>query len=210
MFPTIIDDQRYILVDTPGFDDARRSDLEIFQEILDWFVTMTPYFDLAGILYVHDVTRCRFNDSARLNLDMLQALCGKEFYKNVTIITTMWTMLTDSATKAVEKRQKRFKEEPWEELIQGGARVCEHREGFVQPDPNELLTDQEIRELEMQRQKAKQELCGIMNYYVDSENVKPAIQHELRENVKVGLMDTKAGLVLRSKFNLLATPEWWQ
>ena len=207
MFPTIIDNQPYILIDTPGFNDAERSDLEIFQEILDWFVVMTPYCDLAGILYVHDITHNKFDGAASTNLDMLQALCGKEFYKNVTIVTTMWTTMSDSAIRAAEKRQKRFEEGPWKELIQGGARVREHLEGFAQPDPDDPLTDQDIRELEKRRKKAKQELCKIMKYYVDSESVKPAIQHELRENTKVRLMDTKAGLVLRNKFNLPATPE---
>ncbi|KAF8246326.1 P-loop containing nucleoside triphosphate hydrolase protein, partial [Wilcoxina mikolae CBS 423.85] len=104
MFPTIIDGQRYILIDTPGFNDENRDDVEIFQEILNWFVTMTPYCDLSGILYIHDITHHRFDGAASLNLQMLQALCGKQFYKNVTIITTMWREMNPAATKKAEKR----------------------------------------------------------------------------------------------------------
>ncbi|KAF8536276.1 P-loop containing nucleoside triphosphate hydrolase protein, partial [Trichophaea hybrida] len=90
MYPTIIDDQRYILIDTPGFNDGKREDVEIFCEILDWFVAMTPYCDLAGILYVYDISPNRSSGAAELNVELLQALCGERFYKNITIITTMW------------------------------------------------------------------------------------------------------------------------
>ncbi|KAF8246327.1 P-loop containing nucleoside triphosphate hydrolase protein, partial [Wilcoxina mikolae CBS 423.85] len=108
MFPTIIDNQPYIFIDTPGFNDQTRSDLEIFQEILDWFVAMTPYCDLTGILYVHDITKNRFDGATSTNLDMLQALCGKEFYKNITIITTMWNTMNATTIKAAQKRQKQL------------------------------------------------------------------------------------------------------
>ncbi|KAA8895220.1 P-loop containing nucleoside triphosphate hydrolase protein, partial [Sphaerosporella brunnea] len=124
MFPTIIDDQRYILIDTPGFNDENRSDVEIFQEILTWFETMTPYCDLAGILYVQDITVDRFNGAAKLNLAMLQALCGEKFYKNVTIITTKWGTLR--SPRKAEKREEEFIKGPWKDLIAGGTRVVQH------------------------------------------------------------------------------------
>jgi len=232
MFPTIIDGQRYILIDTPGFDDEERDDVEIFQEILNWFTTMTPYCDLAGILYVHDITHRRFNGSAKLNLEMLQALCGEQFYKNITIITTMWgENMHSTATQNAEKRQQEFKEKKWKKLIDGGTRVVEHRHGFEEskstPPPDALpstahevensepqcqnaeeqreIVEKKCREAEEKREKAQNELCDMMEHYINSEIVRPTIQDELRRKVKI--LDTEAGKVLRKRFNLPATTD---
>jgi len=221
MFPTIIDHQRYILIDTPGFNDQNRDDVEIFQEILQWFVTMTPYCDLAGILYVHDITHKRFDHAANLNLRMLETLCGEQFYKNVTIITTMWGDMAPLATKAAERRQEQFKRDPWKKLIEGGTRVFAHRHGFVEPELQEdehLLEDGEVNNSQMQhedtenerhqaeeqRGKALDELCEMMKYYINSERIRPQIQSELLRKVEV--MKTEAGLVLlREKYGPSAT-----
>jgi hypothetical protein len=207
MFPTIIDDQRYVFIDTPGFNDEKRSDVEIFEEILQWFESMTPYCNLAGILYVHDITEARFHGAAALNLAMLKALCGKEFYKNVTIITTKWGTMSQAAIKNAEKREASLKDTHWKELISGRARVLQHRQAVAEePDPDDVpLTDEERRELKEKLEMALGELCGMMAYYKTSENAKPTIQRELRQ--KVGILNTEAGAVLRKKFNLPATLE---
>ena len=87
MHATTLSKQRYVFIDTPGFDDADRSETEVLGEILRWFETMSRYCTLAGILYVYDITPPRLSASAEHNLGMLQALCGPEFYQNVTIVT---------------------------------------------------------------------------------------------------------------------------
>jgi len=202
MFPTIIDEQCYILIDTPGFNDQVRTDMEVFEEILKWFHTMTPYCDLAGILYVHDITPKRFNKSAVLNLDMLEALCGEEFFKNVTILTTMWGDMNRSATKAAEKRQREFEQDAWKTLIAGGARVFSLRHGVAEPE--DPITEEERCELEKQRNLARGELEEIMTYYKTSERVTPRIQKEV--SAKVDIMSTKAGGVLRRSSNLPPPP----
>jgi len=201
MFPTIIDEQRYILIDTPGFNDEVCSDIEVFEEILESLLALTPYCDLAGILYVHDITQNRFNKSAKLNLDMLEALSGEEFFKEVTILTTMWGNTNPPTFKAAEKRQAELKQGPWKTLIDGGARVISHAKGVAEPqDP---INEEEKVKLEEQRKLAREELEEIISYYKTSERVTPTIQKELR--AKVGILSTKAGDVLR-RHNLPPTP----
>lgn len=201
MFPTIIDEQRYVLIDTPGFNDQERTDMDVFQEILDWFHTMTPYCDLDGILYVHDITPKRFSKSAKLNLDMLEALCGEKFFKKVTILTTMWGNMNAPAVRAAEKRQVQFEQGPWKKLIDGGARVFRHLDGVAEPEDS--VNGKEKEELEKQREKARLELEGIIAYYKTSERVTPRIQKELRR--KVEILSTAAGDVLRKGYNLPPT-----
>jgi hypothetical protein len=201
MFPTIIDKQCYILIDTPGFNDRVRSDIEVFEEILKWFRTMTPYCDLAGVLYVHDITQKRFNQSAKLNLDMLEALCGEKFFKNVTILTTMWSDVSDSALEDAQIRQEEFEQDAWKTLIDGDARVFSHRHGVAEPkNPNE----KQKGELEKKRKLAREELEKIMAYYKTSERVTPRIQKELR--AKVDILSTAAGDVLRKSYKPPLTP----
>lgn len=219
MYPTIIDGQRYVLIDTPGFNDRNREDVEIFCEILDWFVAMTPYCDLAGILYVYDILPNRSAGAAELNLEVLQALCGERFYKNIRIITTMWSDLNISGVIKARIRQGQLKDDTWKELIAGGTEIHEYWHP-PEPEPHSnkpLPTAHEPRNSEARHENAEDqnqtglkfmdprervlsELCDMMAYYKDSERVRPTIQDELRR--KVHIMDTEAGKVLVEKYNL--------
>jgi len=114
MYPAVIHGQRYVFVDTPGFNDPAptRTDLDIFLEILVWFRAMSPYCDLAGILYVHDITAARNPASTETNLNMLKELCGEEFFPNVTILTTKWSMVASAAIYKSENTQRQFEATP--------------------------------------------------------------------------------------------------
>ncbi|KAF8540304.1 P-loop containing nucleoside triphosphate hydrolase protein, partial [Trichophaea hybrida] len=135
MFPAIIEGHCYVFVDTPGFNDSdpQRTDADVFMEILSWFRQMTPVCDLAGVLYLHDITQPRFSDAARMNLELLQALCGEEYFRNITILTTMWRKLSPDACDLAEETQRQLEEDSWKPLIKNGARVIQHLEGVVEP-----------------------------------------------------------------------------
>jgi hypothetical protein len=196
MFPAIIESQYYIFIDTPGFNDSDsgRSDPAVFLEILSWFREMSPFCNLAGILYVHDITTSRFSGAAKTNIDLLQALCGEEYFRNVTILTTMWRKLSSDSQEEAEVTQDDLEEGPWKAMRECGARVFQHLEGVV--EPRVKVTDQrKIERLEKQRKKAKSELEEIIAYYKTSDNVAPEIQQELR--AKVDMFETKAGQVLK-------------
>ena len=195
MYPTTLDGQRYVLVDTPGFDDADRSDTEVLAEILKWFEAMSRYCTLAGILYVYDITQPRLTASAKLNLRMLQALCGPDFYPNVTVVTTKWGNMTDKARRAAERRQDQLKEEFWHQLVAGGARVFAYRSGVAEPNPDDSEGDDGDGDDEEKREQARADLEKMMAFYKTSQKITPEIQHELRYG-RVHVHDTKAGRAL--------------
>jgi hypothetical protein len=205
MFPAIIEDQCYVFVDTPGFNDADegRTDVSVFLEILTWFHSMSTYCDLTGVLYVHDITSPRFSASAKTNLAFFQALCGKEFFQNVTIVTTMWRKLVPDAIEGTEDTQTELMEGPWKEMIDGHARVFEHRQGVIESKrpPTE---PEKIKNLRDQRMEAHRELVEMMAYYQTSKTITPEIQHELRD--KTGLLNTKAGMILLKASGFPPTP----
>ncbi|KAG0634940.1 hypothetical protein HOY80DRAFT_1058450 [Tuber brumale] len=83
---------RVTLVDTPGFDNAIRSDTEILREIADW--TSVTYGEkrlLSGIIYLHPITHSRMEGSALKNLRMFQSLYGRKFQKNIFLTKTQWS-----------------------------------------------------------------------------------------------------------------------
>ncbi|KAI5813436.1 P-loop containing nucleoside triphosphate hydrolase protein [Pyronema omphalodes] len=211
MFPAIIDDQRYVFVDTPGFNDRdpERTDIHVYQEILKWFETMSPYCNIAGVLYVHAIATGRFSKSEDLNLKMLKALCGEYFFPNVTIVTTMWQNYTESAKKRAERKEKELAEGPWKELLDGGARIFSHHHGVSEPEEEDYPEDVgELeafeKELAEKHETAREALYEMMSYYKTSKNISPHIQKELRK--RVGILDTAAGTVLRRSMNLPPTP----
>ncbi|KAI5785696.1 P-loop containing nucleoside triphosphate hydrolase protein [Pyronema domesticum] len=211
MFPAIIDDQRYVFVDTPGFNDRdpSRTDLDVYQEILKWFETMSPYCNIAGVLYVHAISPGRFSKSEDLNLDMLKALCGERFFPNITIVTTMWQNYAGPTKKRVERKQKELEEGPWKELLGGGARIFSHHYGISEPEAEDYPEDAEKleaykEELAEGHERARHALYAMMSHYKTSQNISPQIQKELRK--RVGILDTAAGTVLRRSINLPPTP----
>lgn len=205
MYPTRLGKQCCVLVDTPGFDDANRSDLEVLSEILKWFEAVSPYCTLAGILYVHDITQARFTASAKLNVHMLQALCGPDFYPNVTIVTTKWGNLVDKAQRAAWERQRELEGEHWDELITGGARVFAYRNGVAEP----YFDDKGDSDGgvggegdgggggdgdDEKHKRARTDLEEMMDFYRASQKIIPEIQRELRKGIHVH--DTEAGRAL--------------
>src|SRR4051794_37978067 len=79
------------LVDTPGFDDTNRSDVDILKDIAFFLTTMhANRCRLAGVIYLHRITDPRMGGSALKNLEMFQKLCGTGSLPSVILTTTMW------------------------------------------------------------------------------------------------------------------------
>jgi GTP-binding protein EngB required for normal cell division len=87
--------EEIVLVDTPGFNDTTRSDLEILRLIADWLKqTYERGIKLTGILYLHRISDNRMPGTPLRNLRMLGKLCGTEPAKRVIFVTTMWDKIS--------------------------------------------------------------------------------------------------------------------
>ena len=99
-----------MFVDTPGFDDTYKSDIEILSMIADWLVNTCVFSlrvwspvqynsgtrfrykqssNLATIIYMHRISDNRMSGSVLKNLKLFASLCGMEAMPNVIIATTM-------------------------------------------------------------------------------------------------------------------------
>ncbi|KAF5009926.1 hypothetical protein FDECE_3911 [Fusarium decemcellulare] len=121
-------DRLVYLVDTPGFNDTWRSDLDILKEVA--FITSQIYrkgMKLAGILYLHRISDNRVSGSAMKNFTLLEKMCGPAAASRVFLITTMWD-LTETGKlshREAEMREMRLAStiEFWGSLCQQGSQT---------------------------------------------------------------------------------------
>ncbi|KXX73720.1 GTP-binding protein A [Madurella mycetomatis] len=87
-----LDGRRVTLIDTPGFDDDKRSDLQILEAIFKW-MTREGYLRhhlLDGLIFLHPITLNRVGGSERKRTRLLQEILGPKAYRRIIIATTMW------------------------------------------------------------------------------------------------------------------------
>jgi len=78
------------------------------------------------MIYVHRITDIRMSGSSLKCLRIFEKICGKECFPDVTIVTTMWSLLkNDEAIEAAETREDLLKERPefFGTLMRGRARM---------------------------------------------------------------------------------------
>ena len=93
------------LIDSPGFDDGCDNDAEILSRIANYINTTYKLKQtLAGVLYLHDITKQRMGGVGKRNLRMLEKMVGIDRWSNCTLVTTKWGCTTDP--KGEESREQ--------------------------------------------------------------------------------------------------------
>lgn len=110
-----------VFVDTPGFDDTYKSDIEILSMIADWLVqTYTRGIKLAGIVYLHRISDNRMAGASLKNLRMFASICGLEAMPSVILVTTMWDEVREDAGV---RRETELRETFWRDMIAHGCKT---------------------------------------------------------------------------------------
>ncbi|KAL4062055.1 P-loop containing nucleoside triphosphate hydrolase protein [Scleroderma citrinum] len=113
--------ERYMFLDTPGFDDTYRSDRVILQMIAEWLEkNYRSLIKLSGVIYTHDITKTRMTGTMCKNLLLLGQLCGAKAAERVRLVTTMWDRLEDQ--RVASSRAQQLEGNFWKPLIMEGAR----------------------------------------------------------------------------------------
>ncbi|PPQ91779.1 hypothetical protein CVT25_000424 [Psilocybe cyanescens] len=119
--PEAFRNRSVIIVDTPGFDDTYKDDVEILKKIADWLKdSYTDKKTLAGVIYLHDISQDRFTGSVRRNLEIFKHMCGQDAFSKVVIVTTKADKLEESTAKQYETE---LKTEYWKDMIERGVVV---------------------------------------------------------------------------------------
>ncbi|KAG6331294.1 hypothetical protein ID866_7792 [Astraeus odoratus] len=119
VFKCIIDESPVILIDTPGFDDAERSNLEILQLICDWLdETDQKGALLSAVLYFHRISDGRVAGTTLKNLRVFEKLCGKKAMSRIVFVTTIWDEVEETIGK---KRLEELERSYWKGMIARGS-----------------------------------------------------------------------------------------
>ena len=132
-----------MLIDTPGFDDTRKSDTDVLKSIAaflgeSWVeprmdpsscAQLTDVFrysagaKLAGVIYVHRISDDKFGGLAVKNFRMFRELCGEKTLKNVILMTNMWGRIP---LPQGADREQQLKVKYFNTAIEKGAQLCRH------------------------------------------------------------------------------------
>jgi hypothetical protein len=114
---SLIDKQVVQLVDTPGFSDTTRPDLDVLKAIVGWLQTNKA--EIAGVVHLHRIDERRFTSTHRLTFDIVRAMCGKHFYPHLVLCTTMWNKLHRDVVSEVTERESELvgADDLWNPLI---------------------------------------------------------------------------------------------
>ena len=95
---------RVYLIDTPGFDDTNRSDVEVLQDIAHWLsASFKDGIPLSGIIFLHRISDPRMAGSARRNLIIFKRPCGERAYQSVVLATSMWSKVSEAEGETRER-----------------------------------------------------------------------------------------------------------
>lgn len=121
MVPLEIGGTKTIFIDTPGFDDTKRTDAEILAEVTT-ILTLQHEIGilLKGIIYIHRITDQRFGGSAVKTLEIFQRLCGKDALKNIVLVTSRWN---DVDPQIGAGRERELREKFWSFMLRSGSKM---------------------------------------------------------------------------------------
>jgi hypothetical protein len=107
----------------------------VFRKIASFVCTCCDSYGrglpIGGMIYVQRITDMRMSGSSLKSLRIFEKICGERQYKDVVVVTTMWSFLkTNEARDAAMMRQKTMGErlEFFGNLIKGGASIKAHRD----------------------------------------------------------------------------------
>lgn len=116
LYVTALNDKGIILLDTPGFDDSSRDNLEILNEIVSELYTLArnrPEIQMQGVVFFHDISETRFGGSQKKTLAILKALVGEKNLRNVVVGTTKWGPKGSHSFQMEKEREQSLAHEEW-------------------------------------------------------------------------------------------------
>ncbi|EDR15514.1 uncharacterized protein LACBIDRAFT_321404 [Laccaria bicolor S238N-H82] len=112
-----------MIVDTPGFDDSQRSDVDVLKTITEFIVNSVGGRKLNGIIYMHRISDPRTGGVAKKNLRMFKELCGEKTLAKVVIVTTNWSRV---GKEEGDDRENELRKGFFKPLLEEGACMFRH------------------------------------------------------------------------------------
>lgn len=121
MIPVNVGQTKTLLIDTPGFDDTKRTDADILAEIATLLALQHESgIVLKGIIFLHRISDIKFGGSAYKTMEIFRRICGKAALANVMLVTSRWSDV-DEETGAM--REKDLRENFWSFMLNAGSQL---------------------------------------------------------------------------------------
>ncbi|ORZ12598.1 P-loop containing nucleoside triphosphate hydrolase protein, partial [Lobosporangium transversale] len=121
-----IDGELVTILDTPGFDDTKRSDTQVLTDVAEYLAVLySGDYKVSGIIYLHNIAETRLRGSNVKNLEMFDRLCGKDAYGNVVMLTRGWGLQT---TPSALKRELQLKDKHWRDYLVEGCKLDRYQD----------------------------------------------------------------------------------
>lgn len=119
------------LIDTPGFDDTERENLDLLKELIACLTLLDRRGGhIAGIFYLHRITDPRMSGSAIKSLSIFKLLVGPRAMPLVRLVSTRWNDIkaspADVAKAEATEKQLCTSEKFWGTCIADGGLVLRH------------------------------------------------------------------------------------
>lgn len=83
--------RRIYLIDTPGFNDTNRSEIDTLSVLATYLgASYSNGVRISGLLLLHPISDNRVSGTNLRTIEMVEAMCGFDRYDNLAIATTMW------------------------------------------------------------------------------------------------------------------------
>ena len=112
-----------MLVDTPGFDDTSKTDIEVLRQLANWL--SASYHSgvlLAGLIYIHRIMDVRLGGSGLRNLLMFRKLLGDISLRRLILVTSFWDKFLPELG-ALREQELTRNESFWGRFVNKGTRV---------------------------------------------------------------------------------------
>lgn len=121
-----LDGRSISLIDTPGFDDDTRSDVEVLEQLARWLASRGHLRknQLDGLILLQPITAHRVGGTERKRTRLLKKILGEDAYKHIIIATTMWEQIKDE--NDMEERLQGRRDDLWGDMLAKGAEIVKH------------------------------------------------------------------------------------
>jgi hypothetical protein len=151
---------------------------------------------LAGIIYMHEISRTRMLGSAHRNLKVFHELCGDDGARNVLLVTTKWGQVDPYMG---QQREQELAGVYWKGMIDHGSEIAQfHNTNESARD----IVDAIIKKTPVQAIQIQKELVDLRKILPETDAA-IALRHDLEvllEEEKTRARDLKSVPELRAKY----------
>jgi hypothetical protein len=202
--PCLIDDEQYLFVDTAGFGDPDREDIQTFKDSVSSLIAFGSFIEVVGVLYVIGNPGTRLDQQDVKTLHWLQCFCGPDFFRNLTVVTSFWDSYSPSSFRqAYARMQSLYEDRIIDQIFNPSSSERQYHGAYIYhhgvTGGNLTLESYPGLDYDEHREQRREELRNLIRRRYAERRYKPVKLQFMKEVERnVPFMETEAAKVLRA------------